>query len=120
MFARQADDALASLVKQLDKIVADNDDQKLASVVNLLGDDADSLQATAKEFAAAHKLQHVAVAVPNDHVTGPPGMKLSPEAGLTVMLYRGKEVKANHALPPGGLDQARADAIVADVAKILE
>jgi hypothetical protein len=41
VFTRKADDTLASLVKQIDQVVADNQDQNMASFVNFLGSDAD-------------------------------------------------------------------------------
>ena len=39
VFARKAEKALATLVKELDKQVAKNADQKLSSFVNLIGKD---------------------------------------------------------------------------------
>ena len=44
VFARKADKSLATLVKELDKHVAKNSDQKLSSFVNLLGKDPAELK----------------------------------------------------------------------------
>src|SRR3972149_3857777 len=42
VFASKADNSLAALVKELDKHVAKNSDQKLSSFVNLLGKNPDA------------------------------------------------------------------------------
>ncbi|MGD9724143.1 MAG: hypothetical protein AB7O59_22795 [Pirellulales bacterium] len=119
VFARKADGSLANLAKNLDKHVAKNADQKLSSFINLLGSDADGLKAKAKEFAATNKLENVALVVPQDNQNGPPEFNISPDAEVTVTIYRQGKVAATHALGPGQLDDAAIKAIVADTAKIL-
>ena len=54
VFTRKADDTLASLVKQIDQVVADNQDQNMASFVNFLGSDADALKIAVREFGTTH------------------------------------------------------------------
>ena len=120
VFARTADDALASLVRQVDRIVVTNAEQKLASFVNFLGPDKGHLLVAAEEFGTQHDIQNVALVVPVDHENGPDNMKLHPNADVTVMLYKGAKVQASHAVARDRLDEARVAAIVADTAKILE
>jgi hypothetical protein len=120
IFSRSADESLAKLVKELDAACAKNSEQKLSSFVNLLGSDATAVKATAKDFAAKAKPQNVAVVVPTDSANGPAGFNISPEAEVTVMIYRDGKVAANHALPKGKLDAKAISAIVADTGKILK
>lgn len=119
VFSRKADDKLASLVKELEKAVDKNADKKLSSFVNLIGKDQAALKSTAKEFGTKHKLQNVALVVPEEHENGPADFKISPDAEVTVMLYVKGEVKANYALAAGKLDGKTVKSIVADTAKIL-
>ena len=118
VFARKADDALASLVKQIDQLIADH--EELASFVSFLGPDEAATQNAAKDFAAKHQVQHVALVVPKQCENGPDGLKLNPEADVTVVLYRDKKVAANHAVGPDGLDAEAISAIIADTDKILK
>ncbi len=120
IFARKADSSLATLVKELDKHVAKNSDQKLSSFVNLLGSNAAELKSTAKEFAAKNKVENVALVVPQDNENGPAEFKINPAAEVTVTIYRDGKVAASHAVASGGLDEAEIKSIIADTAKILK
>jgi hypothetical protein len=120
VFARKADANLASLATQLDKKVADNSSKKLSSFVNLLGKDPAALKSTAKEFATKNKLENVALVVPEDNENGPSDYQISPNAEVTVLIYRNGKVEATHAVAPGKLDKAEIDKILADTKLILE
>lgn len=120
VFARKADDKLAGLVKELDKAVAKNESQKLSSFVNLLGKDSAALKTQAKEFAAKNKIENVAVVVPMENENGPADYKVSPDAEVTVLIYREGKVVANHALSAGKLDDKATAGIIADTSKILK
>jgi hypothetical protein len=118
VFAKETGDALASLVKQIDKLVADNADKKAASFVNIIGEDRDKLEETAKKFG--EPLEHVAVVVPLEFEAGPKDFGINPEAGVTVMIYRGARVTANHAIAPKKLDDKAIQAIIEDTKKMLD
>jgi len=122
VFARKTDDALASLVKQIDAVVAANENQKMASFVTFLGDDPAALKPAVEKLAAEHKIENVAltVATGKDPAAGPKNMKVSPEAEVTVVIYKNRKVEANHALAPGKLNEEAIKKIVADTSKILE
>lgn len=120
IFARKSDAALASLVKKLDKALAEHADKKLKSFVGLMGEDREALEAAATEFSAKNNVQHVAVTVPVESENGPANFGIDPEAEVTVMIYRGLKVQANHAFGEGGLDDKGIAAILADLPKILE
>ncbi len=120
VFARKTDDTLASLVKQIDQVVADNQDQKMASFVNFLGSDADAIKNAVREFGTAHNIQNVALVVPVVHENGPDNMKIDPHADVTVVVYKDTTVVANHAFAAGELDETRIATILAEAKRILE
>ena len=120
VFARNADGSLAALVKELDKHVAKNADQKLSSFVNLIGSSPDELKAQAKEFAAQNQIENVALVVPQDNENGPSEFNINPAAEVTVTIYRDGKVAASHAVGPGGLNEKAIKSILADTGKILK
>ncbi len=119
VFAHSPDAKLAALVKQLDKIVADNKEKKMGSFVSLLGDKPDDLKAAAKAFVEKNKIENIAFVVPEENKTGPSDYKLDDNADVTVLIYREGKVAANHALAAGGLTADAVKGIIADTAKIL-
>lgn len=120
VFTRKADANLAALVKELDGTLPKHEDKKLSAFVNLIGDkDADALKKTAKEFGEKTKSEHVAIVVPDDSENGPAGYKISPEAEVTVIIYRDGTVAANHAFEAGKFDKKAITSVIDDTAKIL-
>jgi hypothetical protein len=103
VFARTPDSSLATLVKELDAIVAKHEKEKLASFVNLLGKDAEKLKGEAETLVKKSGAKNIAVVVPADHEKGPEEYKLNPKADLTILVYNQGKVEANFALPSGGL-----------------
>jgi uncharacterized protein YegL len=115
-FAKTADDALASLAKQIDKLVADNQEKKLAAVINFTGEPTDDYKAKVAEFATKHNLKNVALVVTPDADR----MKINDQAEVTVMHYKGKSVKSNHAVAAGGLNAQAVKGIIEGAKTILE
>lgn len=101
-------------------MVADNQDQNMASFVNFLGSDAESLKIAVRELGMAQDIQNVALVVPVVHENGPDNMKIDPRADVTVVVYKDKTVAANYAFTDGELDETRIATILADAKKILE
>ncbi len=120
IFARKSDAALASLVKQLDTLVAEHADVKLSAFVNLIGEDRDALEADAKQVAAKHKIKSIPVVVPVEFENGPDNFGINPKADLTVMLYKGLKVQANHAYGPDQFKSKTAKEVLDDVPKLLK
>ena len=112
VFARTADAKLAKLLKKIEGEVEEHQSEKLTSFVNMIGADADSLKKQAAEFVKTNDLKRIAFVVPEDAKNGPEDFKISPDADITVVCYKGGTVKANHALSKGQLDDAKIDAIV--------
>lgn len=119
VFARELTDDLASLVKQLDKVVGDNQDKKMAGFVVLLSEDPDADEKKVQEFAEKNGIKNLPLAI-FDGVAGPPRYKLAKEADVTVHLYVKKEIKVNHAFAKGDLTAAAIEQVVADTSKILQ
>ena len=119
IFTRKIDDGLAGLVKKLDKVVADNEDKKMAALINFLGDDPDALGEAAVEFGKKHELSNTLLAVPVDNADGPGRYGIAPETSLAVFLYRGKKIEVRHLFSEDSLKEADVAAIVADTEKIL-
>ena len=107
VFAHQTDAALAGLVKQLDNLVARNEEKKMGSFVSLLGPEPKQLAEAARQFVETHKIEHIAFVVPAEHAAGPKSYKLNSDADVTVLIYRHGKVMANYAIPAGGLTDER-------------
>ena len=114
------DDNLASLVKQIDKIVAANSKQKMASVVNFLGEETDDVISDAKKFGKKHKVKNVALVVPRPSFNGPPSFKVNELAELTVMFYKGRRIVGNHAVAAGKLDEKKIKEIVKEATTLVK
>jgi hypothetical protein len=112
VFARSADEKLAKLLKKIEEEVEEHQDEKLSSFVNMIGTDAESLKKAAADFAATHGIKRLAFVVPEDAANGPPDFKIAPDADVTVICYKGGEVKANHAFAKGGLTDEKIEAVV--------
>jgi hypothetical protein len=119
IFTRTLSDDLASLVKTIDKQVADNKDKDMKAFVVLLTDDPDAGETKLKAFAEKHGIKHVPLTI-YDGVAGPPSYKVAKEAELTVLLWRGQKVKVNHAFKKGEFKADHVKTIGKDTAKILE
>ena len=78
----------------------------------MIGTDAESLKKAAADFAAKHDIKRIAFVVPDHAENGPADFKIAPDADLTVVCYKGGEVKANHAFAKGGLSDDKIDAVV--------
>ena len=78
------------------------------------------METDAKKFAADQKIANVPIVVPVEFTNGPDNFGINEKAEVTVMLYSGIKVKANHAFEAGKLDKKGVAAIVDDVPKLLE
>ena len=107
---------MASLAKQIDKLVADNQEKKLAAVINFIGEPTDDYKAKIAEFGTKHNLKNVALTITADAET----FKVNDQAELTVMLYKGKTVKSNHAVAAGGLNAGAVKKILEGAKTILD
>ena len=119
IFTRSITDDLTSLVKQIDELVAKNEDKKMASFVILLSNDADADEAKLKTLAEKAGIKHVPLTV-FDGVAGPPNYKIAEDAEVTVLLWKGQTAVVNHAFAKGKLDKAGVKKIVESTSEILK
>ena len=120
IFSRKTDDALASLVKKLDKVVADNKDQKFASFVAFLGENPEELKGDVEKFAEKTGTKGIPYTIAVEQPDGPETYGIDEDAEYTVLVYKGQQVVTNHALGKGELTKKAIGAIVKDTAKILD
>lgn len=106
---------MASLVKELENVVAANAEKKLVAVINFTGEPTDDFQAKIAEFAQQNKIEQVALTATKDAAK----FQVNEAAEVTVMHYRNKEVKYNFASDKAGLNDQAIRAIVEGVKKIL-
>jgi len=119
IFARELTDNLASLVKQVDEQVSQNEAAKMAAFVVILSEDADATAPQLEELAKAQSIKNVPLTI-FDGEAGPPSYKIAEDADVTVLLWKGQEVKANRAFAAGELNDETIKSVLADTAKILE
>jgi hypothetical protein len=120
IFSRKSDAALASLVKQLDEAIEKHQGDKLKAFVNLLGDDRDKLEEQAGKLVEKEKIKNIPVVVPVEFEQGPANYGLNPDAGLTVLFYRGLEVKANRAYGEGEFTKSEVSSLIDELSKIVK
>jgi hypothetical protein len=118
VFTRSLSDNLASLVKQVDELVGENEEKKMAAFVVLLTDDPDAAEEQLKEFGKKHKIKNVPLTM-FDGIAGPPSDKLAKDAEVTVHVYVKKKVTSKHAFAEGKMDKESIDKIMKDSDKIL-
>lgn len=101
IFAKDPDDALAGLAKELDAFVAQHQDQQVAAVINFFGDQTDDFRQRIKEFAEKNNIRHIALTVTADTDK----FRVNEEAFLTVMCYKRKRVTFNYACTKDALNK---------------
>jgi hypothetical protein len=116
VFARTADDpAVAKLIKKIDEVTAKNAGSEMGSFVVFCTDD-DKAETKLKTLVDSNKIEKTILSI--DNPQGPPKYKVSPDAEVTVVLYKEHMVKANHAFKKGEFKEADIEKVLADVTKI--
>ena len=118
IFTRKLDDNVAKLVKELDSVVGNNRDSRMAAFVVLLTDDQDAGQTTLKKAADTHGIKHTPLTVFENSV-GPGKYRIAKEADVTVLMWVESDVKVNHAFSASDLNSDAIAKIVGDTSKIL-
>ncbi len=115
VFVRKTSEPLASLVKQIDKKIDEN--ETLKSFVVILTEEGNKTKEDLKKLAADAGVKHVPLTMYQDP-TGPADYEIAKDAGVTVLMWQRHTVKVNHAYK-GELTEKEVDTIVADIPKIL-
>ena len=116
IFARESSDSLTSLVKKLDKLVADNKAKKMGSFVVFCSDD-DALEKKLKELIKKDSIANVVLSI--DNPAGPEKYNVAKDADITVVLYVEGTCKANWAFKKGEFKEKNIDTVVDGLSKIL-
>lgn len=119
IFARDIDDNVASLIKQVDQQVGANEDKKMAAFVVLLTDDPDAVEGKLKEVAEKNGIKNVPLTI-YDGSAGPSSYKIAKDADVTVMMWNESDVKVNHAFGKGQLKKGDVKKVSSETSKILE
>ena len=116
VFARKTSEPLASLVKKIDEKIGENN--KLKAFVVILTERTDKRTAAElKKLAEEAGIKHVPLTLHQDPA-GPADYEIARDADITVLMWKGTKVKANHAYK-GDLTDEEVRAIVADIPKVL-
>ncbi len=117
IFTRSTDPKVVDLIKKIDKAIASHKAEKLTSFVNVLGDDQDELQATARKLAKTSGAKAIPFVVPNEFENGPANYGINPKAAVTVILANQVDVKANVSVKD--VKELKAEEVIANIKKIL-
>ena len=117
IFAREVTPEVTKLIKRVDRVTANHKDADMGSFVVFLNGDK-GLQDQLKGVARDQELKQLILATWDD-ATGPKKYRVNKKADVTVVLYTGLVVKANHAFQKGELSDKDVDGIVGEVSKIL-
>tara|TARA_B100000745_G_C20053264_1_gene359288 strand:- start:385 stop:750 length:366 start_codon:yes stop_codon:yes gene_type:complete len=119
IFSRKSDDALASLVKKLDKVIQDNSDQQFKVFVAFLGGNPGELKTAVTKFSEKTNTKGIPYTIAVEQPDGPETYGLSEDADYTVLVYKNVKVVANHAVKKGKLSKKVIADIVKDTQKVL-
>ncbi len=117
VFTRSSDEKVVKLVQALDAAITKNSDKQLRAFVNYLGDGKSTAKQNAEKLAKTSKAKSVPFVLPNEFENGPDNYGINAKAEVTVIMAEGGKVKANHAFTSG--KEVKVDAVIADLAKIL-
>jgi hypothetical protein len=116
VFAREATPAVMAFIQKLDAATAANAEHSLGTCV-IFCSKAEGLAERLGTWARQANVSHTILAVGD--AGGPPSYHVAPEAGVTVLLYTHRTVKANHAFRAGEFQEKDIATILADLPKIL-
>jgi hypothetical protein len=115
IFAKEPSEALTTLIKRVDELSVKHKKQELGSAA-IFCQKGTALRTSLKESAKKQGLKEIVLATMDE---SPKGYAISKDAEVTVILYVGAAVKANHAFRKGELDETGIEAVVKATAKIL-
>lgn len=112
VFARDVNDDLAKVIKDVDALVEKNKAKDMKAFVVVLSEDAEAVAPKLEALAKKEGIKNVPLTT-FDGASGPEDYNISKDAFVTVLMWNKSEVKSNVALAKGKLDAAAAKKIVA-------
>jgi hypothetical protein len=119
VFTRTVNDQLAKTIKELDGIVAKNEDKQMRAFVVVLAEDAEKIAPQLEKIAKDNGIKNVPLTI-FEGESGPPEYNISKDADVTVLMWNKQSVKTNIALAKGKLDESASKKIIAEAGKIAE
>jgi hypothetical protein len=115
VFARKTSEPLASLVKQIDRKIGEND--RLKSFVVITTSQKEPTSEELRKLAHDASIQHVPLTMYGEP-GGPPDYELAKDADVTVLMWKQHKVKVNLGYK-GELTDQDIQTIMADIPKLL-
>ena len=119
IFARGIDDSVKKLLKEIDGLVQNHRDEKMAAFVVLLSDEPTSNEAQLKATAKQSAILNTPLTTYEDS-NGPRRYRIHKDAEVTVIMWVDSDVRVNHAFAKGKLSAGAIKQVVADTSKILD
>ena len=119
VFTRSLDDNVVSLAKELQTKLFENSNKQLRAFVVVLSDKPKKEEDKLSELAQKNRLRTLPLTVFKD-AKGPPDYKIAANAEVTVLMWTGLQVQANHAFAAGELNAASIKKVIASLSTILE
>jgi hypothetical protein len=116
IFAREQSEPLTALLKKIDTLNGKYKKQDLNSCAIVI-DKSVKVKAGLKVLAVKEEFKHIILATMDD---APKEYAVGKDADVTVLIYKGAAVKANHAFRKGELTEKAIEAIAKDVGKTVE
>lgn len=110
---------MVSLAKELQAKLFENSNKQLRAFVVVLTDKPKKLEGMLREVAQKNRLRTLPLTVFED-AKGPPDYKIAADAEVTVLMWTGLQVQANHAFATGELNAAAIKKVIASLPTILE
>lgn len=110
---------MVSLAKELQAKLFENSNKQLRAFVVVLTDKPNKHEGMLREVAQKNRLRTLPLTVFED-AKGPPDYKIAADAEVTVLMWTGLQVQANHAFATGELNAAAIKKVIASLPTILE
>ncbi|MBT4010838.1 MAG: hypothetical protein HN617_03255 [Planctomycetaceae bacterium] len=107
------------MAKELQAKLFENSNKQLRAFVVVLSDKPQKQEGKLSEIAQMNRLRTLPLTVFKD-AKGPPDYKIAADAEVTVMLWTGLQVKANHAFAVGELNAAAIKKVIVSLGTILK
>ncbi|HTN04205.1 hypothetical protein [Planctellipticum variicoloris] len=111
IFAKEMNDEVAALAKELDGVVAKHRDERMAGFVVLMSDKPEAARTTLADAAKKNKIEQLPLTT-FDGTAGPDGYKINPKADVTVMMWVEGKVTSSHAFNKGELTKDAISKVV--------
>lgn len=118
IFARNVDDKLAALLKEVDGIVGQNSGKDMAAFLVVMSDDPAGQEEKLKQLAKDNELKNTPLTTFED-ANGPRNYRIGKDAEITVMMWVDGTLKVNETLKQADLTPEKIAAVAQDTSKIL-